>query len=161
MLMTQYRTSVQVRVGQLNKHFTSCLPRPMAVRNMRLTVASTLVLVATFQHQPQLPNARTGETRRDHLSHRVPRERYLEVRRAPWAWNADNALAMRRPSSGGPPVTTLSPNTVRSPSASSVRPATEILGALKGQQMHLGCQAPCPSNEPTCCPRSGKSCWIG
>lgn len=95
------------------------LRRPMALRTMRLAVASILILVVSLQSHPQLPKAKTGETWRNHVSHRVPMDKYLDVRLAPWAWNADQALQMHHSNSGGPPVTTLSPRTIRSSSAVS------------------------------------------
>lgn len=97
--------------------------RPLALRIMRLMVASNLLFVASLRSHPRLPKAKADETWRTHLSHRAPSDMHLDVGQDPWAWwNAGQALLMRRSYYGGPPITMLIPNRG---------------GALKAPQMHF------------------------
>lgn len=90
-------------------------------RTMMLTIASTLLLVVSLQSRAT-PNNRIqngGYVAKPPFP-RCPKGQALG------SWKTDQALQMRRSYSGGPPATKLSPRTIKSSSAFSTLPATEI-----------------------------------
>lgn len=118
LLATQAHLSLRVRARQLRQPSPSKLHMPMA---LRITVASKLLLVVAPTSKCQ---DKRGMAKPTFPS--CPQDRRFEVKRAPWAWNADHALLMRRSYSSGPPVTSVSPRTTTSVFLSSTLPAAEI-----------------------------------
>lgn len=112
-------------------HPLSCsLLRPMTDRTILWPVPSIQRMDVESHIHPQLPKAKTRAPWRIHRYDRVLVGKHFDARRGRCWKSAGQTSEMRVSHSGGPPVMTLIPRTVKSSSACRTVPATTVAAGL-------------------------------